>query len=134
MRLGFTGNCRAGDLCESVERLAYSMLVRRQGINEHIERFSALTAGIENSIPTRSCSSFASAPSARGYGGATYSRRISRCPGEPNEQPLANARANSSGASIEWWTVKHRGAEFAGVLAVGGSCIRDISALCSHLS
>jgi len=33
-----------------LERLAYSMLVRRQGINERIERFSALTAGIENSL------------------------------------------------------------------------------------
>lgn len=33
-----------------LERLAYSMLIRREGINERIERFSALTAGIENGI------------------------------------------------------------------------------------
>jgi len=33
-----------------LERLAYSMLVRRQGINERIEKFSALTASVENGV------------------------------------------------------------------------------------
>jgi hypothetical protein len=33
-----------------LERLAYTMLVRRQGINERIERFSALTARVESGL------------------------------------------------------------------------------------
>ena len=33
-----------------LERLAYSMLVRKSGINERIERFSALTAAVEKAV------------------------------------------------------------------------------------
>ena len=35
---------------EGLERLAYSMLIRRSGVNERIERFSALTAAIDGNV------------------------------------------------------------------------------------
>src|SRR3546814_14833969 len=40
-----------------LERLAYSMLVRKAGVNERIERFSRLTAAVDADADTHAASS-----------------------------------------------------------------------------